>query len=160
MILFGYSCPTLVVVTIFMENSGSFACYHIPWFKSKGFLLFFLIVHTEEQDHLQDLTMWQLFMMIKLFLYLEEHRSPSLWMTCTLLTLRRYVEHLLIFFLANWKFVRCDILIRSSFSDGMVKNKDTWFPSITKGWFLWRPMWNQMVYSWGWKQEKTYASWA
>lgn len=68
-------------------------------FRSKRFFLFVLIVRAEEQDHLQDPTMWQLFMTINICIYLEEHRSRRLWMTCTLLTLKLYVKHLLIFHL-------------------------------------------------------------
>lgn len=49
-------------------------------------------VCTEERGPPQDPIMWQLSMMIKFFLFSEEDQNLGLWMTCTLLTLKRFVE--------------------------------------------------------------------
>jgi len=49
-----------------------------------------------EQAHLQDPIMWQLFMMIKLYLYLEGHQNPGPLTIYTRLTLKQYVNMLFI----------------------------------------------------------------
>jgi hypothetical protein len=53
-------------------------------------------------------------------------------------------------------FFLIDLLLKESFFllDGMVKNENTWSSSITSGRLLWSSLWDEMVYSRGWKQEK------
>lgn len=59
-------------------------------------------MRAEEQDHLRGPITWQLFMMIRLFLYLEAHQNPGLWVICIHLTLKLCVNSLSFLYLLKY----------------------------------------------------------